>query len=160
MAKATKAKKEVVLDEVITQHEVQPLETTLEIETVEEPTPIVEEVVEVKSDPLVIEPIEILSEDTMEEKIVKFIDSKGEGEHKLNDFLKSLFPIPKFNEPAQYIRQENSRYLRHLLDNMQSEGKISIVNNLHQRLGEHWYEEGTGIAQRHNLNTVKIVAKK
>ncbi len=160
MAKATKVKKEVVLDEVITQPEVQPLEPTLEIETVEELTPIVEEVVEVKSDPLVIEPIEILSEDTMEEKIVKFIDSKGEGEHKLNDFLKSLFQIPKFNEPAQYLRQENSRYLRHLLDNMQSEGKISIVNNLHRRLGEQWYEEGTGIAKKHTLDTVKIVVKK
>ena len=103
---------------------------------------------------------EVLVDDTMEASILKYLDSKGEGEHLLNDFIKSLFPVPKFNEPAIYITQENSRYIRHVLENMQLECKINIVNDLHRKLGEHWYEPETGIAKRHNLSTVKIVAKK
>ncbi len=132
-------------------------------EVAPEPTPITEPIKYVEErqpDVLKEEAVERLADDTMESSIVKYLDGKGEGEHLLNDFIKSLFPIPKFNEPAIYLTQENSRYIRHVLDNMQLESKISIVNNSHRKLGAHWYEEGTGIAKKHNLLTVKIVAKK
>ena len=132
-------------------------------EMTSEPTPATEPIKYVEErqpDIIQEESKERVADDTMEASILKYLDSKGEGDHLLNDFLKSLFPIPKFNEPAIYLTQENSRYIRHVLDNMQLESKISIVNNSHRKLGAHWYEEGTGVAKKHNLLTVKIVAKK
>ena len=160
MAKAVKPKKgkEVIVEpEVITEVVTETPEP--EIVQDNEP-PVVEYVEERQPDIIQEESKERVADDTMEASILKYLDSKGEGGHLLNDFLKSLFPIPKFNEPAIYLTQENSRYIRHVLDNMQLESKISIVNNSHRKLGAHWYEEGTGVAKKHNLLTVKIVAKK
>lgn len=97
-------------------------------------------------------------EKTMQEKIVDFLDSK-EGDVRMNDFLKSLYPIPMMNQTSKALEQGSSKYLKMLLEQMQSEGKISIINNLHRRLGEHWYDH-EGKAQRYNLNTMPIVAKK
>lgn len=160
MAKSIKPKKEkvaIVEPEVIADVVTETPEP--EIVQDNEPT-IIEYVEERKPDIIQEESKERVADDTMEASVLKYLESKGEGEHLLNDFIKSLFPIPKFNEPAIYLTQENSRYIRHVLENMQMEGKISIVNNLHKRLGEHWYEPETHIAKRHNLSTVKIVAKK
>ena len=160
MAKASKPKKEkevTVEPEVITEVVTETPEP--EIVQDNEP-PVVEYVEERQPDIIQEESKERLADETMEASILKYLESKGEGEHLLNDFIKSLFPIPKFNEPSIYLTQENSRYIMHVLENMQMEGKISIVNNLHRRLGAHWYEPETNIAKRHNLSTVKIVAKK
>ena len=160
MAKAVKPKKgkEVIVEpEVITEV----VTETPEPEIVQDNEPPVVEYVEERIPDIIQEESkERVADDTIEASILKYLDSKGEGDHLLNDFLKSLFPIPKFNEPAIYLTQENSRYIRHVLDNMQLESKISIVNNSHRKLGAHWYEEGTGVAKKHNLLTVKIVAKK
>ena len=159
MAKQVRTKKieeTIPIQEEIAAPEILP-EVTPEQTPVTEPIKYVEER---QPDVLKEEAVERLADDTMESSIVKYLDGKGEGEHLLNDFIKSLFPIPKFNEPAIYLTQENSRYIRHVLDNMQLESKISIVNNSHRKLGAHWYEEGTGVAKKHNLLTVKIVAKK
>ena len=159
MAKAVRTKKieetipvqeEIAAPEILPEATHEPIPVTEPIKYAEERQPdIIQE-----------ESKERSADDTMEASILKYLESKGEGEHLLNDFIKSLFPIPKFNEPAIYLTQENSRYIRHVLENMQMEGKISIVNNLHRRLGAHWYEPETNIAKRHNLSTVKIVAKK
>ena len=159
MAKQVRTKKieeTIPVQEEIAAPEILP-EVTPEQTPVTEPIKYVEER---QPDVLKEEAVERLSDDTMEASIVKYLDSKGEGEHLLNDFIKSLFLIPKINEPAIYLTQENSRYIRHVLENMQLDCKINIVNDLHKRLGEHWYEPETGIAKRHNLSTVKIVAKK
>lgn len=159
MAKAVRTKKieetipvqeEIAAPEILPEATHEPIPVTEPIKYAEERQPdIIQE-----------ESKERAADDTIEASILKYLDSKGEGEHLLNDFLKSLFPIPKFNEPAIYLTQENSRYIRHVLENMQLECKINIVNDLHRKLGEHWYEPETGIARRHNLSTVKIVAKK
>ena len=159
MAKSVRTKKieetipvqeEIAAPEILPEATHEPIPVTEPIKYAEERQPdIIQE-----------ESKERSADDTMEASILKYLESKGEGEHLLNDFIKSLFPIPKFNEPAIYLTQENSRYIRHVLENMQMEGKISIVNNLHRRLGAHWYEPETNIAKRHNLSTVKIVAKK
>ena len=168
MAKALKPKKykEVIVEPVVIKETVSEAtdytwEKSPEIEIAEDKEPTVVEYVEERQpDILKEESAERIADDSMEASILKYLDSKGEGEHLLNDFLKSLYPIPKLNEPAIYLTQENSRYIRHVLENMQLECKINIVNDLHKRLGEHRYEPETGIAKRHNLSTVKIMAKK
>ena len=83
-----------------------------------------------------------------------------EGELRINDFLKSLFGLPKFNEPAQWLLQGNSKYLRSVLEGMQTKGDITIKDNRHRMLGQSHYEPITGKQLHHTLNTVDIVVKK
>lgn len=142
-----------------------PPETTeiVEEQIIEEtPTSITKPVVEeIIPEPVKEEPAPLVvntEEKSMEEKIVEFLDSR-EGDVKMNDFLKSLYPVPQFNHPPKYLEQGTSKYLKMILEKMQSEGKITIVNNLHRRLGEHWYDQD-GRTQRYNLSTMQIVAKK
>jgi len=96
---------------------------------------------------------------SMEDKISSFLQSRT-GEVRMNDFLKSLFPIPKHNEPPILLLQSSSRVLRKVLDDMQSKGQIIIINNLHHRLGDPYYPDSTtGKTEYYNLNTLQIQAK-
>lgn len=104
----------------------------------------------------------IFKEDlSMEEKIINFIDSRESGNIKINDFLKSLYPIPNGNTPPVWVNQAKSKELRVLLDKMQHERKISIINNKHKLLGTFYYPDVTTMKTcYHNLNTVIIEIKK
>jgi predicted deacylase len=91
-----------------------------------ETTPIVEEVVEVKEevkDPEVVEQVieqpkvaEVPKAATtnepelsIEERILNFIDSRTNGSFRLNDFLKSLYGVPKFPNPQNGIIKGKAR---------------------------------------------------
>lgn len=95
-----------------------------------------------------------------EEKIINFLESRGDGEFVINDFLKSLYPIPTYNMPAEYLRQGESKALKGLLTKMQAEGKISFVDNSYQKLGQFYYEGGDTQTKHYNILNVKIIAKK
>lgn len=107
-------------------------------------------------------PIKVIANDerSMEEKIVAFLDSRDGTDIKLNDFLKSLFGVPKFNEPPNWLSQGASKQLRVLLGDMQTKGLISISNNMHTKLGTFYYEGNSPVTLYHSLNTVPLVAKK
>lgn len=108
-------------------------------------------------------PIKITNNDntSIEEKIAVFLDSRGSGEIKLNDFLKSLFGVPKFGEPPIWSSQGNSKVLRVTLTKMVTDGLINIQNNNHVKLGTFYYPDmSTGKTEYHTLNTVPIVAIK
>lgn len=96
----------------------------------------------------------------IEERITNFIDSREAGDIKMNDFLKSLYPPSLHNQPAKWADQGNSKYLKKVLEDMQAAGKITVVNNAHRRLGEHYYDGTTGMASRHNISTIPIIVKK
>lgn len=97
---------------------------------------------------------------SMEKKILNFIDSR-EGDIKMNDFLKSLFGVPKLNEPPKWLNQGENKILRVTLDKMKKDGLINIQNDSHLLLGTFYYpDSATGKTHYHNLNTVHIVAKK
>ncbi len=105
--------------------------------------------------------VELESELSMEDKIASFLDGKGAGEIKMNDLLKSLFPVPKFNEPSIWQRQESSKQIKVLLEDMQSKGLLTIVNDTHRRLGTAYYpDHTTGKTHYYDLNNVIITAKK
>ena len=138
------------------------LEEVKEVEKVEEPI-IEEKVEEVKptiqeKDTYAYAAAETV-ELTIEQKITNYLNDK-EGELRINDFLKSLFGLPKFNEPAQWLLQGNSKYLRSVLEGMQTKGDITIKDNRHRMLGQSHYEPITGKQLHHTLNTVDIVVKK
>lgn len=101
-----------------------------------------------------------LPEKPFEERITEFLDSREGGEIKMNDFLKSLYPVPMYGVPPEYLSQGSSRYLRKVLEDLQAAGKVTVLNNAHRRLGEHYYNDGTGVAAKHNISTIQIVVKK
>lgn len=112
-------------------------------------------------DPIKVEPIkptyrkELDRSLSFEERIESFLEGKY-GTIKLNDFLKSLYPLPKFNEPPVWLQQGEMKRLRVILDNMQSHGRIKIVNNIHSRLGTFYYEGEQQFARHYNLNTITV----
>ncbi len=95
-----------------------------------------------------------------EERIINFLESRGDGEFVINDFLKSLYPTPTYNMPAEYLRQGESKALKGLLTKMQAEGKIAFVDNSYQKLGQFYYEGGDTQTKHYNILNVKIIAKK
>jgi len=97
---------------------------------------------------------------SMEDKILNFIDSRPDGEIKMNDFLKSLYPLPKFNEPAVYLQQAKAKELKGVLAKLESDGKVSFVGNGHTKLGKFYYEGNDTVTKYHNILTTQIVVKK
>lgn len=95
-----------------------------------------------------------------EERIINFLESRNDGEFVINDFLKSLYPIPTYSMPAEYLRQGESKALKGLLTKMQAEGKIAFVDNSYQKLGQFYYEGGDTQTKHYNILNVKIIAKK
>lgn len=151
------------------------IEPTIEEEKIEEP--IIEPELAMENKIFAMEPnkaLEILErhkdvsiyesmkdELPMEQKITNFLNSRESGEIKMNDFLKSLFPIPKFNEPPVWLNQGASKQLRVTLENMKKNGLINIMNDTHMKLGTFYYPDVTTLQTHyHNLNTVSIVVKK
>lgn len=170
MAKATKPKKvkeppvsepELVSDETVVNEIPMEADGLVPIPEKTEPvieTPIMEEKLVEPDKVVYTEPIN--DERSMEEKIVAFLDSREGSDIKLNDFLKSLFGVPKFNEPPNWLSQGASKQLRVLLGDMQTKGLISISNNMHTKLGTFYYEGNSPVTLYHSLNTVPLVAKK
>jgi len=99
---------------------------------------------------------------SMEERIEAFMESRSKGNYiRLNDFLKSLYPIPKQNEPPAWSNQVESKKIRNLLNKMQTEGKIFILNDIHLRLGKHHYPDANTMkTEYHSLANLIIEAKK
>lgn len=98
---------------------------------------------------------------SMEQKIVNFIDSRDGTDIKMNDFLKSLFGTPKYNEPPQWATQSANKVLKGVLDKMVKGRMITIQNDSHLRLGSFYYPDTTTMkTEYHSLNTIQIVAKK
>lgn len=93
-----------------------------------------------------------------EEKVLKFLTGKKDYV-KLNDFLKSLYPLPKLNEPPSWLQLGMSKELKGLLEGMQAEGKLDIADNRHNMLGKIYYEGDQQYTRHHNLSTVEIWAK-
>lgn len=98
---------------------------------------------------------------TFEERISAFLESRSEqGYVKLNDFLKSLYGVPKFNEPPGWLLQNNMKQLGWVLSKMQESGQAMFANDQFKLLGKHYY---TGTDQKqahHNLTIITIEAKK
>lgn len=158
MAKSTKLKKETEpiaeVKKPILSEPVPPSVTLDEVMEAEEPK------AEKVETPLpVITPV-IEDESSIEEKVLKFIESRGSGKIELNSFLKSLYGVQKFNEPPKWLKQGTNRQLRAILEKMQQEGKVNIDGRRHMRLGQPYYADSKPETQYHNLNTVPIIVNK
>lgn len=98
---------------------------------------------------------------TVEQSILKFIESKPIGEIKINDFIKSLYPSPKCGEPPLWQHQSVSKEVRSVLDKISKEQAVEVVNNNHLRLGTFYYPDTASMKTAyHNLNTIPVLVKK
>lgn len=97
---------------------------------------------------------------THKERIISFVEGKrGQGTIKLNDFLKSLYPLPKGNEPQQHLEQGNLRKLRQDIRELKAEGKLNLNNDSFEQLGNpHFPDQTTGRTHYKNLTDTPIEA--
>lgn len=155
MAKSTKKKIEEVIEETSIIEVPETVEEVAEEIVVEEtPKEVEAEIpkpIAIKSTPIA----EVKEELSMEERLLKFLDGK-EGEIKINDFLKSLYPIARFNEPQQYLTQQASKTIKLMLNNL----NLTVVNNQHEKLGKFYYEGENTETKYHNISTINISVKK
>lgn len=142
----------LTLDEVKKEEQVE--EPKIEEEPIRvEPTPIIQ-----KEDTYAYAVNEELS---IEQKVIKFIEGSNGSHIKMNDLLRSLYPIPKLNEPSISLNQASSKEIRNILDKLSKEGGIEVVSNAHLHLGAPYYPDtSTMKTAYHNLNSVTLVVKK
>ena len=96
-----------------------------------------------------------------EQKLLNFLESREVLEIKLNDFLKSLYGVPKFGEPSLALTQASSKEIRNMLDKINNGGEYKIVNDLHKRLATFYYPDTeTMKTEWHNINSIPLVAVK
>lgn len=95
-----------------------------------------------------------------EKRIMAYLENRKIKEFtKINDFLKFLYPQPKYPEPAQWLKQDANKSLKVLLDRMQQEGKIVINNNQHRKLATFFYAGNNPQTQYYNIGNLLIEAK-
>lgn len=160
MAKAIKAKKteETLVEEVVI--------ATPNTPTVTEPEVLEEVVPEPKKEevPVFVAPIvkevKADSELSMEDNIIKFVEENPLNRFKLNEFLKSLYGVPKWNEPAKWDNQREGKVLAALLDKLQKQGYFNVESGKHLLLGKSYYTVPDQRQMHHTLNTVEIFVKK
>lgn len=103
---------------------------------------------------------DIVSDLSTEQKIINFIESRDGGEIRMNDFLKSLYGVPKFGQPPLWMDKGELKRLRLLLDKLQNEGHFTFTSNAYLKLGQFYHAGDDQKTNHHNLNTLQIVAKK
>ena len=95
------------------------------------------------------------------EQIRSFVHEKGDKDFvKVNDFLKSLFPVPKQNEVPAWKNQQVSKQIRNAINDLRDTGDIELRNADHEKLGKFYYIENNSVTQHHDINSVDIFAKK
>jgi hypothetical protein len=93
---------------------------------------------------------------TKEQKILNYIEAANGSEVGLVPFLKSLYPLAAYGEPAVYLQQGESKRLRVLLQTMKNEGKITLKDEAYLRLGSSFYADGDAKTKYYTLDNTKI----
>lgn len=97
---------------------------------------------------------------SIEEKIARFLKNRNvDGFIPINDFLKSLYPLAKINEPKAWHDQRTMKALKNTLDGMVKSGQILIESNRHQQLAKFYYPDNNPVTHYYNLDTLPLKAK-
>lgn len=99
----------------------------------------------------------------LSESILEFLKGKTEFT-KLNDFLKSQFPTKGNVKKTGHSSIGNLAYLKKILTDLESEGKVVFAHNSVHRLGRATFgtaaKDGTGLPTTYeNLDSLSIEAK-
>jgi hypothetical protein len=81
---------------------------------------------------------------------------------RLNDFLKSLFKLPRVNEVPEWQNKRISKDIRAALETLQGEGVLQIRNDTHKKLGGFFYDSNDSQQRtmHYHIGDVDIFAKK
>lgn len=94
------------------------------------------------------------------DRLDAFLAKKKGTTVRLNDFLKSLYPVPVMGARPRWEDQGEMKRLRVLLANYSATGKIEVSNNLYQQLGTFYYGESSDpVTKYHNLATIILETK-
>lgn len=134
------------------------------VESAPEPPVVVEVVPEVKEAAPIVEEVKPVVRPEMDfrlshkERIIAFMEGK-KGTIRLNDFLKSLWPISKPPIPPAITDQANMRKLRVDLLELQKEGKFKLSASIN-RLGKaHFPDQTTLRTHYYDLTNLIIEAE-
>jgi hypothetical protein len=95
-----------------------------------------------------------------EKRILAFLEGRYTGDFiKLNDFLKSLYPIQKPPMPQLWTNQGAMRKLKQDLMAMKDRGEIVFSNNNHERLGDNYHVGEERRRRDYNIGDLVIEAK-
>lgn len=96
----------------------------------------------------------------LSDRLDAFLAKKKGQTLRLNDFLKSLYPVPVMGARPRWEDQGEMKRLRVLLANYSATGKIEVSNNLYQQLGTFYYGESSDpVTKYHNLATIILETK-
>lgn len=128
---------------------------------VEQPPVVVQEVpvAQVAPPPPVVKNT-VLSADpnlSLEDNVLKFLAGKKDSV-RINEFLKSYFPI-KVNQPPAHLEKSASNLIRFALQNLVNSRRVEVAGNAHESLGMAHYPDNTGRTHYYNLDTLALVAK-
>ncbi len=112
---------------------------------------------EVKELPKTVYRKELDPELSSEVRILSFLEGK-KGAVKLNDFLKTLWPLTIGNMPPSWSDQGNMKWLRSVLDKMILEGKLKLTDDSYKLLGGFYYRGDPPRQFHRNLGDVVIEA--
>ncbi len=181
MAKSTKLKKEISIEDLIEKElptlkiieqepELPPkwtedfkvtgeglTETAFEVEKVAEKH-------EIKIDTLLVPKSEKITvtyeEKTEQQRILDYISNSHSDKVDLAPLLKSLYPLPSYSEPAIYLQQGESKRLRGVLIDMAAKGEVVFEDETYLKLGKNHWLDADAKTKSWNIDTLKIVAKK
>lgn len=90
---------------------------------------------------------------SLEDKILAFLNGRTGSFVKINDFLKSLYSVPKLGETPWFANQQKNKSLRRTLQKLQAEGKVEFANNTFEKLGTHYYDTND-VEQKTKYHTI------
>lgn len=123
------------------------------------PIVVIEEVKPIEPLPIV-ESVKQEVELSFEERILAFVDSRSGASIRLNDFLKSLFPLPKIAEPPKWLNQAESKKLRVLLGELQTKGLVKLADNRYTLLGRSYYFGAEQVQKHYSIADLEIICQK
>ncbi len=94
------------------------------------------------------------------QKLVEFLEKNGKEDFvKANDFLKSLYPVPKVGEVPGWTSQPEMKKMRAWLNGLVDSRQIAVKSNTHNDLGRTYYEGAQQYQRHHNLATLNLHIK-
>lgn len=93
-------------------------------------------------------------------KLIEFLKDKAKEDFiQANDFLKSLYPVPKAGEVAEWKSQPEMKKMRAWLNGLVDSRQIVVKSNVHNDLGRTYYEGAQQYQRHHNLATLNLLIK-
>lgn len=137
------------------------LEKNPVVKAVTEPQPEEKPAAKLAVNPVVkanIEPMHATA--SAEEKILWFLRTRGNGQYvKVNDFLKSLYPVQRGNIPPVWKQQGVLKSLQGIIRKMANSGDIVVANNRYLQLGKCYWPNGVAETHYYDLDAITIEAK-